>query len=142
MGSYFLKKNAVQLRVFTIIWLIPQGKPAYHYINCSGSNKAPISPKRILKADLSYLPNCTEPYNKSFCSLVLVLCHLHKPRIQHHYETFLQRSPIMMHFKNCCITVGLADNSTAWIIRRCLGIFPRSNWHRWIRDIQEWVFAL
>ena len=32
------------------------------------------------------------PYNKSFCSLVLLLCHLHKNRIQHHYETFLQRS--------------------------------------------------
>ena len=81
------------------------------------------------------------PYNKSFCSLVLVLCHLHKNRIQHHYETFLRRSPIMMHFKNCYITIGLADNSTAWIIRRYLGIFPRGK--RWIRDtVQEWVFVL
>ena len=29
---------------------------------CSGSNKASLSPKKILKVDLSYFPNCTERF--------------------------------------------------------------------------------
>ena len=81
------------------------------------------------------------PYNKSFCSLVLVLCHLHKPRIQHRYETFLQRSHYHAFSKTAASLLVWQISSTAWIIRRYLGIFPSGK--RWIRDtVQEWVFVL
>ena len=48
--------------VFSGFQLIPQGKTCVlsNTEYCSGSDKASMSPKRILNVDLSYLPNCTE----------------------------------------------------------------------------------
>ena len=57
------EKNALQLRVFSAIQLIPYIN-LYTNLHCSWSDrlKAPIgmSPKRILNVDLSYLPKCSE----------------------------------------------------------------------------------
>ena len=44
-----------------MVLLIPHIKSAYGLpLHCSWSNKAPMSPKRILNVDLPYLPKCTE----------------------------------------------------------------------------------
>ena len=53
--GYTIYKNP---RVRTCIF--PHYPKLYMPINCSWSDKAPMSPKRILNVDLSYLPKRTE----------------------------------------------------------------------------------
>ena len=52
-------KETFYLKLFSGIQLISYLKSAYHYIAVL-SDKAPMSSKRILNVDLSYLSKCTE----------------------------------------------------------------------------------
>ena len=49
-----------KLRVFIGVRLIPYINPAYHHIIAVGVNQAPMSQKRILNVDSSYLLKRTD----------------------------------------------------------------------------------
>ena len=58
---YFSEEKKIQYRSeYLVVQLIPHVKSAYHYINCGWGDEAPMSQKRILNVDLSYLPKSTE----------------------------------------------------------------------------------